>query len=144
LPTEKVPEVQLVAPVDPHALTYHMAAWMPEQIAVMKLRACLPDIGGEVVSSAPGQLGIRLSRQVTASRQKSGFFGSFFRSCKPVLETTDMDLTMTHADPSQRNQLSLTVVLHPPEGDKEGGAVEWKRYAEKIIRNLAAYLMAKM
>ena len=41
-------------------LPFHMEAWMPEQIAIMKLRGFVHDAGGEVVESVPGLIKVRL------------------------------------------------------------------------------------
>jgi len=52
-------------------LPFHMEAWMPERIAIMKLRGFVHDAGGEVVESLPGLIKVRLGGR---KGQASGAF----------------------------------------------------------------------
>src|SRR5262249_43912385 len=133
----------------PDAVVYRMTAWMPEQIAVMKLRGCLPDIGGEVVASAPGALRIRLARRVRpeAPAPRPGLWARIGLGQKPAAgpatEWVDMELRMKSTDPARPNQLAITAVLRPAARVSEGDADDWQTFCAQVSVNLSAYLMAR-
>jgi serine/threonine-protein kinase len=134
---------------DPHAAVYHLTAWMPERIAVMKLRGCLPDIGATVVESAPGRIRLRLERpgDVVVPPSPGGFLAwlGFGPSPEPVvtMEAIDLDLGLETPDPEKPNELRITVQLHPPGGAAEADDPEWQAFCDGIVGDLSAYLMAR-
>ena len=142
------PDLANVKKENPLAVTIQLNAWMPEQIAVMKLRGCLPHIGGEVIHTEPGKLRIRLFRKWSAkpSTQRGILawlgFGSA-SSANDQLECTEMELHMENTDPRQPSLLALTAILHPPANSSTQRIKEWRRYCERIGGELSAYLMAK-
>jgi eukaryotic-like serine/threonine-protein kinase len=130
---------------DENTFVSWLTAWMPERIAVMKIRGSLPAIGGEVVESAPGRIGIHLHRPPRpAPRQESGGFLSRLGLGKKaqsfvVPEPVRMELHLTNPDPSQPAQLLITVVLHRPADDDP----DWEAQCDRVTRELCAYLMAR-
>ncbi len=56
-------------------LPFHMEAWMPEQIAIVKLRGFVHDAGGEVVESLPGLIRVRLGGRKGSSAGPLSWFG---------------------------------------------------------------------
>ena len=47
-------------PSDPSAVIHQLDAWMPEKIALHKLRGFVHDVGGQIVESVPGLIRVRL------------------------------------------------------------------------------------
>src|SRR5438132_1439042 len=56
---------------DPNAVAYHLEAWMPEQVAAVKLRGFLDPAGGEVVESVPGRIRVVLPWRNVVTTQRS-------------------------------------------------------------------------
>jgi serine/threonine-protein kinase len=136
---------------DRYAAVYHLKAWMPERVAVMKLRGCLPDIGGTVVDSAPGLIRIRLERLARVATPapvgRSGFLGWLGLGRQPepepAVEAIDLDLFMESADRDRPDELRITIRLHPPGGAAEADDPEWRTFCDRILMDLCAYLMAR-
>src|SRR5918995_1431857 len=57
------------------ALPFQMEAWMPEAIAVMKLRGFVHDCGGEVLDCVPGLIRVRLGKSRTPTTTSWFGFG---------------------------------------------------------------------
>src|SRR5262249_32732688 len=88
-------------------LPFHMEAWMPEQIAIMKLRGFVHDAGGEVVESVPGLIKVRLgSRKTPTSGGPLSWLG-LRRSSTPI----EVELHLHHLDPTKDNQLTIHVLF---------------------------------
>src|SRR5439155_13291883 len=61
---------------DPRDVLDRFEAWMPEQIAAMKLRGFVEAVGGEVLESAPGMIRVRLrDGAAPAPALQQGFWG---------------------------------------------------------------------
>lgn len=59
-----------VAPVDdPTAIDFHLEAWMPQQIALLKLRGFVHDQGGQIIESVPGLIRVRLECPLSDNRK---------------------------------------------------------------------------
>ena len=117
-------------------LPFHMEAWMPEQIAIMKLRGFVHDAGGEVVESVPGLIKVRLN-----SRKGSGalsWLGIGSRSAGPI----DVELHMHHSHPDQPNRLTVHVLFRPSHprllADKA-----WRHRCNQIFVEIRSYLMGR-
>ena len=68
---------------DPTTLTFQVEAWMPESIAVMKLRGYAHDMGGEVIESVPGLVRLRLG--ANSGRSTQSFSDSFSKDSSGLL-----------------------------------------------------------
>ena len=64
------------------ALPFHMEAWMPESIAIVKLRGFVHDAGGEVVESVPGLIKVRLGGRKTPTAGPLSWIGLGRKSSK--------------------------------------------------------------
>jgi serine/threonine-protein kinase len=121
-------------PKDPTALPFQMDAWMPETIAIMKLRGFVNDYGGEVLSSSGGVVYMRLGR----SKNHSGAFTwlGINRRGGPV----DVALHFIRPDPKKENQHTIHVLFKPPHpsllNDKG-----WRERCTSLFVDLRAYLM---
>src|SRR5207302_748403 len=120
-------------------------------VAVMKVRGCLPDIGGTVVDSAPGVIRIRLGRPARAvapaAPSRGGFLGWLGLGKQPepppATESIDLELSLESTDAAQPDKLRITVRLHPPGGAAEADDPEWRAFCDRILVDLSAYLMAR-
>lgn len=116
------------------ALEYRIDAWMPETIALMKLRGFVHDSGGEVVDNAPGIVKVRLGK----SRHSTSFswFGLARRAGGPI----DLELRLGTADKKNPNRLTIHVSFKPSHpGLAE--LPEWRDRCADIYVQLRAYLM---
>ena len=117
------------------ALPFHMEAWMPESIAIMKLRGFVHAAGGEVVESLPGLIKVRLGSRKTPTGGPLSWLG--LRRSSSVI---DLELHLHHAHPSQENRLTVHVLFRPGHpsllGDKS-----WRQRCSEVFVELRSYLM---
>ncbi len=99
--------------VDPTTLSFQLEAWMPESIALMKLRGYAHDMGGEVLESVPGMIRIRLGGNAGNRVRKSPLMSlSWFgigRRTGPIT----LELHLHQMDAQKGNRLFLQVVFRP-------------------------------
>ena len=57
-------------PDDPNALLFSLEAWMPESVALLKLRGYIHDARGEVLESIPGLIRVRLPGAGSVERRR--------------------------------------------------------------------------
>jgi eukaryotic-like serine/threonine-protein kinase len=123
---------------DEAALPFHMEAWMPESIAIMKLRGFVHDAGGEVVESVPGLIKVRLGGRKGASNNGPLSWLGLRRSSGPV----DVELHLHHLDPTKDNQLTVHVLFRPSHPalltDRN-----WRQRCTQVFIELRAYLMGR-
>lgn len=129
--------VQPVPPArDQAALPFHMEAWMPEAIAIMKLRGFVHDVGGEVLESLPGLIRVRLN-----GREASNHF-SWLGLSKKAANTLDMELHLHKDQNAVDNKLTVHVLFRPHHpsllSDKS-----WQARCTKVFVELRGYLMGR-
>ncbi|HWY87617.1 MAG TPA: serine/threonine-protein kinase [Gemmataceae bacterium] len=123
-----------------------LEAWMPEQIAVMKLRGFIDAVGGEVVASEPGSLRVRL-RDPRVLPEKRGFLSylGLGRRTLNASATLLMELLMEKKQVGGRGLVEITVMLpRDPQAAEEPSADEQLMrhgFGERICRELRAYLL---
>ena len=119
------------------ALPFHMEAWMPEQIAIVKLRGFVHDAGGEVVESVPGLIKVRLGGRKASTTGPFSWLG-MRRTSSPI----DVELHMHHLDPTKENQLTVHVLFRPSHPalltDRN-----WRQRCTQVFIELRAYLMGR-
>ena len=119
---------------DPTAFPFTMDAWMPESIALMKLRGFIQDYGGELTETSPGLVRLRLGR----ANVNSGAFSwlGVTRRTGPV----DVDMHFTRKDPKKENQLVIHVLFRPsvPAQLHDKG---WRDRCTQLFIDLRGYLM---
>ncbi len=122
---------------DAAALPFHMEAWMPERIAIMKLRGFVHDAGGEVVESVPGLIKVRLGGRKTPAGGPLSWLG-LRRASSPI----DLELHLHHLDPTKDNQLTVHVLFRPSHPalltDRN-----WRQRCTQVFIELRAYLMGR-
>ena len=140
---DTVPEtpspLRLKPPDDPNAIAFYLEAWMPEAIAVHKLRGFVHDVKGEVVQSVPGLIRVRLGgsggRYRFRSRRKS-WLDLALKS-----GGTDMALYMEQAGPSA-SLLNITVQMRSQDGVPASDE-DFQAHCSEVFVDLRAYLMAQ-
>jgi len=122
---------------DGAALTFHVEAWMPESVAVMKLRGFCQDTDGDMVESSPGLVRLRFGR--APSNGMSGAFSwlGLSRRNAPV----HVDLHLLKLDPTKENKLTLAVHFRPVHPSLLSDP-PWRDRCSKLFVELRSYLMA--
>jgi serine/threonine-protein kinase len=134
---------------EPNGMVYQLEAWMPQQIAAVKLRGFLDAAGGEVVESVPGRISVRFWRRKNPGAPVSGrgrWPWSGFRKLAgtvPEFEEAQMEVSMARPAAEDPGRLLLTVRLRPAELIPLHADTEWRDWCDLLHRNLKAYLMAQ-
>src|SRR5437870_1526050 len=126
--------------VDPHAVVYHMEAWMPEAIAEYKLRGFVQDAGGKVEASVPGLIRVSLGSPGTPYEIRKGLLGALGLRRKAGL--IEVYLRLEPADPKRQTLLKITVLMlmiGGPPPDPE----EFRYRCSTIYGDLRGYLMGQ-
>jgi serine/threonine-protein kinase len=132
------PTAVLTAPVrEQTALPFHMEAWMPERIAIMKLRGFVHDASGEVIESVPGLIRVRLGSRKTGSGGPLSWIG-----LRKSSNTMDVELHLQHCDPTQENKLTVHVLFRPSHPSLLADRV-WRQKCTQVFVELRAYLMGR-
>jgi serine/threonine-protein kinase len=125
--------------VDPDAMVFHLEAWMPEAIALYKLKGFMHDVGGQVVESVPGRIRVHLGGPGCQYQFKSHNL-SWFGVRRHIL--VEMDLRMEQTDPERRNHLSITVIMRALD---KGTAIDprWRAFSSQVFCDFRGYLMGQ-
>ncbi len=145
-PTPSKVEIMLGrAVIDKSTVVKFLEAWMPESIAVVKLRGFLEDAGGELIESQPGLIRFRLRRKGRSDPQvvNTGLLAWLgFGKKAPAPANADgaeLELYMDKKDPSKQNQLSITVLMRPLKLADPA----WRAWCDEVYSGLRGYLMAR-
>ena len=126
--------------IDPHALAFHMEAWMPEEIAEFKLRGFVQDAGGKVLDSVPGLIRVQLGGPGTPYEVKAGLLTVIGLGRKAGL--IEMYLRLLPTDPKRKNQLHVTVLMRSLAGVPRDQEL-WRARCTQIYSDLRGYLMGQ-
>jgi len=122
---------------DPNSLTFTMEAWMPETIAVMKLRGFAYDSDGQILESLPGVVRMKISPAVIGTqRQSSLSWLGFNRRPDPLW----VDLHLHQIDPRMGNKLLIQAVFRPQSRSQLQDAA-WRERCTLAYIDLRSYLM---
>src|SRR5439155_9831764 len=136
LPPEKAFATDWVTPEDdPNAILFGLEAWMPEKIALVKLRGFVHDLHGDVVESVPGLVRVKLP--FAGKRPSSGPLSLLGLGKLP---RTEMELRLVQNDPHKENLLHITARFRPPHGTHPTDRV-WRTRCVQTYINLRGYLM---
>jgi eukaryotic-like serine/threonine-protein kinase len=94
---------------DPTAIDFHLEAWMPQKIALLKLHGFVQDQGGEIIESVPGLIRVQFEFPLSDNRQAGAlkWIGLGKRSLPVFLE-----LRMS-VNPTRDNQLQILARFRP-------------------------------
>lgn len=123
-------------------------AWMPEQIAVVKLRGFVDAQGGKVIESVPGTIRLRLPQDgVREAEPANKGMLSWLKVGKKPAEQPPHALVELHMEKKAvggRNLLAITVLMFRDGTDLPlPRHPEWRYFADRICRELRAYLITK-
>ncbi len=116
-------------PATAAGLPFRMEAWMPESIAMMKLKGYVQDCDGAVLESTPGRVRVRVGKAQWFGRKANG----------PI----EVQLQFTTPDPRRPNQLLIHVVCHPSHPSLLADPV-WRERCSTLFIQLRSYLMGGM
>jgi eukaryotic-like serine/threonine-protein kinase len=126
---------------DPTTLTFQMEAWMPESIAIMKLRGFAHDMGGEVTESVPGMIALRIGGNTAGNKaKKAGRSGLSWFGFGRRIGIISLELHLHQIDPQKCNRLFLQVVFRPLSINQLNDPV-WRERCTELFIELRAYLM---
>ena len=125
-----------VETTDRTAVVHHLDAWMPEKIALYKLRGFVQDTGGEVVESAPGIVRVRLGGRNSVYRAAGALAWLGLGKATAI----DMELHLRPTAASRGNQLRITVMLRV-NGRNAAEDPELRARCDQVYIDLRAYLM---
>ncbi|MFO0807959.1 MAG: serine/threonine-protein kinase [Gemmataceae bacterium] len=123
-------------------------AWMPEKIALVKLRGFVEDQKGRVVASEPGLIRVRIGEPEPDAKPpaRPSLFGLFKKPepppGPPPVEPVALDLYMTKKDGRGQSHLELTVVCRALSGPLPAD-LRWHERCRKLYNDLRAYVMAR-
>jgi serine/threonine-protein kinase len=138
---EQLPEGIPDRVFDPHQVVHKVEAWMPETIAVYKLRGFVQDVGGEVIESVPGRVRVRLGGPGSVYVPKGkGAFSWLGIGRRPG--QIEVDLYLDRLDATRESMLQITVAMRPGRGDSIADA-SWRARCDQIFIDLRGYLMGK-
>jgi serine/threonine-protein kinase len=130
-------------PVDPEALVFQFDAWMPQRIAIVKLRGFVYDHDGEVIQSQPALIRVRLGTRKHRPKKKPATISALLglaRDESAALVGQEVELRLQSQDSRQENRLHVTVVFHPPAGITSQD-FKWRDRCTKLFCDVRAYLM---
>jgi serine/threonine-protein kinase len=126
-----------------------LEAWMPEPIALVKLRGFVEDAGGRVVESRPGLIKVTFGEPPPEPPAKPKGLFAFLRKtplpdpqAPPPLAPVAIDLYMRKIDPQRPNQLSVAVVFRALSGALPFDS-RWHDRCDRLLGDLRGYLMAQ-
>jgi serine/threonine-protein kinase len=138
--------INVKLPSHPKAVTFMLQAWMPEKIAVIKLRGFLDEVNGQVIESVPGLVRVALPVQVQPIPPRPAPLLIWLRLAEepkiPPPEVVSMDLYMEKPDPNQ-NLLRMVITLQPPEEGMLAFSPLWQKLVDKMRDGLCSHLIAE-
>jgi serine/threonine protein kinase len=120
-----------------------MDAFMPEQIAVIKLRGFVGEMGGDVVASDPGHIRLRIPDRRDQPTQESTYnwWSMSKKAPPPTTKYLFLDLYMSKKQVGQRNLVEIAVVMNPRPNESLADARTRQGFAERVCRELRAFLL---
>ena len=119
---------------EPNTLVRKTEAWMPDEIAALKLGGFLQDRGAELVNVEPGLL-----QAVFGKRGGRGLFGRLFGQATD--DDIELDLNLDRPNPAD-SRLVVTAVFRVPGGGPPKDSREWGRRCLTIFEDMKHYLMS--
>jgi eukaryotic-like serine/threonine-protein kinase len=128
---------------DPGVVVHHLQAWMPEQIAVWKMRGFVDVSDGEIVENVPGLIRVRLgSRGSPYQARNQGALAWLGLSRRAGLIDLELNLERSN-EPGQQGILLITVKMRSPDNPTAATDPHWRARCTQVFCDLRAYLMAQ-
>jgi hypothetical protein len=146
-PLPALPPLPVVQPRvldDPNAITYRLEAWMPEQVAVMKVQGFVDSATGKVVTSIPGLMRVQLLDPYDLIKPaKPGLLGwlGLAEDQPPPRVLAVVDFQMQHKETPHKKLLEVTLVIRPGDEPPPPRSPRWRAYCDKLYCDIRAFLM---
>jgi serine/threonine-protein kinase len=125
-------------PDDPNAIVFILEAWMPEKVALVKLRGYVYDSQGEVLESVPGLIRVRLpGANGSVPKGRLSWFG-FARRPGPIL----LELRLQQIEGARESLLHIDARFRPGDGTPATDAA-WRARCVAHYINLRGYLIGQ-
>jgi hypothetical protein len=140
-------DLEATAPADPYRIMHAFEAFMPERLAAAKLRGFVDDFHGQVLTSEPGLIRMRLGvpEGYKEAKEGSGIF-RWFAARRPTVprgqEPVELELQMEKPDPNQP-RLFVIVSFHPMKEYPPQDCRSWQERCERLNNALRQYLGAQ-
>jgi serine/threonine-protein kinase len=131
---------------DPRTVMDHLEAWMPEPIAVVKLRGFAHDMGGEFIDSEPGLIRFRLPDPTCpVETAPKGILSllNLGKKARAAIEHILVELRMEKISSAGAGLLHMTVMMKPQERLQRVGDSVWRDGCHRLCRDLRAYLISR-
>jgi serine/threonine-protein kinase len=135
VPPRAVVKPKAEPPVKCDALSFNMEAYMPESIAVMKLRGFAHDSGGQILESVPGMVKLKIGARANSNGALS-WFGLSKKSDGPV----ELELQLTKPEKSRAGHLLINVLFKPSHASLMADDA-WQKRCSKLFIQLRSYLI---
>jgi serine/threonine-protein kinase len=134
LPVETKPEVALDNVID------RVEAWMPEQIAAVKLRGFIAGVGGEVLDSEPGRIRVHVPLPAKPAPPPRGFWARLRPPPPPQPRLELIELYLHKQSSGWRSQVEIAVV-RPERAETVAEREAGHAFCQGVCRELRSYLM---
>jgi eukaryotic-like serine/threonine-protein kinase len=146
-PAQETPppaQTNVIADYDPTVIVHRLQAWMPEKIAVYKLRGFVHEAEGEIVENAPGLIRMRLGGKGSPyqARNHGGPLSWLGLGRKSGLIDVELRLERC-SNPGQQSLLLITVSMSSPDWPTAPGDPVWRDRCTQVFCDLRAHLMAE-
>jgi len=130
-------------PAHPLTQTFQFDAWMPEQIAVLKLQGFVKDAGGEIINSIPGYIRVHLLDDRDLAQPPAGnllsWLGLVQEPPPDPRPLAVLELHLVHKPTPTRQLIGITMRLTP--GCDDEALPSWKEYCKRIFCELRGYMI---
>jgi serine/threonine protein kinase len=130
----------ITPPDDPNALLMSFKAWMPEKVALIKLRGYCYDFQGEILESKPGLVRVLLPAGKGAEANGGSRLSWLGLMKKPT--NTQLELRLIQDDPERENLLTIEARFRPSDHG-QSGRESWRNRCVQHFINLRGYLMGQ-
>jgi serine/threonine-protein kinase len=120
---------------DPQAIEFNVEAWMPQKIAILKLRGFVQAQGGEIIESVPGLIRVQLEAPVSANLGGPLKWIGLGKKSAPIL----LDLRM-NGHRQKENLLQIAARFRAPGCHIENDPV-LRRHCVNLFIDLRGYLI---
>ncbi|HEV3143898.1 MAG TPA: serine/threonine-protein kinase [Gemmataceae bacterium] len=145
---EVVDVLPVEEPVDPlrgtevalGALMFEIDAWMPQEIARIKLRGFVHDCGGRILESEPGRILVRLNNYAARTAPRGFSWFKSYRSAESDDSGFDAELLLEQRDAQRENKLHITVLFRPAYQTSVHD-LAWQDRCRQTFCDIRSYLM---
>ena len=127
---------------DPSAILDQFDAWMPEAVAVMKLRGFIEGVGGKIIDSVPGLITMAVADPRVSREEPKGLFGRLGLSRPKITASAPLTLEL-HLRKKQeggRSLVEIAVVLAASRNHRADLCMR-EGFGQRLCRELRSYLM---